>query len=534
MSLLRERSLAPRRVIPRASSSPIGGDLPSGAPLDEAASKDSRPRAEAGANDVLATSAAGPRAVRGAALRVGGYIAGALVSAVSAALLFRHLGVTMSGRYVLAVSLVAIVGAISDLGLTAVGVRELSNRPTSERSSLARDLLGLRITLTVIGGTIVTAVAADAYSVPLGAGVGLACVGLLLQTAQDNFALPFVVDLRLGTVSALDLTRQLLVTMLIAVLVAAGAGLLPFLAIPIPVGFVVAVATARLVRGVRPLTPTFSWTRWRRFMGAVLPYSAAVAASALYFRVSILLVSAMASGRQAGYFGTSFRIIEVLVPIPALLAASAFPIFARAAYEDHARLGYALGGVFQVSLIAGAWAAVSIAVGAPLMMQIVGGSEFAAAAPVLAIQGVGLGAMFVSLVWANALLSLGVYRQILAISVLALAVNVALAALLIPLDGARGAAIGTTVAEIIVALVQACAVIRGRPGLFPSLRTVPFVLLAAGLGLVPLALTGLPVIARLVISTALFGTVILGTRAVPRELLDVTPWPRRRRVEASA
>ncbi len=142
-------------------------------------------------------------------------------------------------------------------------------------------------------------------------------------------------------------------------------------------------------------------------MGAMLPYSAATAASALYFRASILLVSALASETQFSYFSATFRIIEVLTLVPALLASSAFPIFARAAHDDHDRLAYAVGKVFDVSVIVGAWVAVSTAVGAPLAIAIVGGPKFAGAAPVLAIQGVGLGAMFVSLVWAYALLSLG-------------------------------------------------------------------------------------------------------------------------------
>ena len=106
----------------------------------------------------------------------------------------------------------AIVGAMSDLGLTAVGVRELSMRPPAERWSARarsariadhahaprqrrdrRDRLGL------------------VYSPTLAAGVALACVGLLLQATQDNFSLPLLVGLRLGTVSALELSRQLLI-----------------------------------------------------------------------------------------------------------------------------------------------------------------------------------------------------------------------------------------------------------------------------------------------------------------------------------
>ena len=201
--------------------------------------------------DVLSTSSAGPAAVRGGAMRVGGYIVGALVSVLSAALLFRHLGVKDTGSYVTALSLVAIVAAISDLGLTSVGVRELSRTPPDERWPLARDLLGLRLTLTVIGGLLMIAIAWVVYSATLAAGVALACLGLALQATQDNLALPLTIELRLGRVSALDLTRQLLTTILTVVLVFAGATLVVFLGMSIPVGVVVLLLTARLVRGVR-------------------------------------------------------------------------------------------------------------------------------------------------------------------------------------------------------------------------------------------------------------------------------------------
>ncbi len=452
---------------------------------------------------------------------MGGYIIGALFSVISASLLFRHLGVRDTGQYVTALSLVAIVGALSDLGLTAVGVRELSTRPQAERWPLARDLLGLRITLTVVGSVAIVAFAWAAYTPTLAAGVALACVGLLLQATQDNFALPLLIGLRLGTMSMLDLSRQLLTTLFTVLLVLAGAELLPFLGISIPVGVIVLGATAVLVRGTRTLAPTFSWRRWRRFVRPMLPYSAAIAASSLIFRVSILLVSALASAVELGYFSASFRIIEVLTVVPALLAGSALPIFSHAARDDHNRLGYALGRVFEVGLIVGAWVAVSIAVGAPLAIAIVGGARFAPAASVLALQGVGLGAMFVSLVWSNGLLGLGEYRLILAISVGGLLLTAGLVAALTVADGAHGAAIGTSAGEVVLAVTQCLAVVHGRPALRPSLRIVPGVALAAALGLVPLALVGIPVIGRLAISTALFAGAVLLTRAYPPELLDL-------------
>jgi O-antigen/teichoic acid export membrane protein len=484
---------------------------------------------ETAAQDLLSTPAAGAAAARGGALRTGGYIVGTLVSLVAAALLFRHLGVQDTGRYVTALSLVAIVAALSDLGLTAVGIRELSMRPPEERSPLARDLLGLRITMTLVGSALVIGVAWAAYSPTLAAGVALACLGLLIQVTQDNFALRLMVELRLAWISALELVRQLLATMLTIALVLLGARLLPFLGISTPVGAVTLSATVVFVRGAYSLAPSFSWRRWAKFIRSVLPYTLAVAASALYFRISVLLVSALSDSTQLGYFGASFRIIEVLAVVPTMLVGSALPIFSRAATEDHDRLGYALGRVFEVSLIVGSWVAVSIAVGAPFAIEVVGGPRFEPAASVLAVQGVGLAAMFVTSVWANGLLSLGLYRQILVINLGALTFNALLVGALVPLDGARGAAIGIALAETAAALVQAIAVVRGRPRLYPSLRSLPLVAIAAGIGLVPMALTGIPVVVRLLISTALFFGVISVTRAFPPELLDLIPWISARR-----
>ncbi len=486
------------------------------------------PPAEAPA-DILSTSAAGPAAVRGGAMRVGGYMLGVLASALSAALLFRHLGRDTTGLYVAAVALVAIVGAFSDLGLTAIGIREVSTLPPQEGERLARDLLGLRIALSLAGGAVVTAIAWVAYTPEVAAGVALATGGLVLLVVQDNFAISLVVGLRIGVVSALELLRQLLSTATIVALVLAGAGLVPFLGVSIPVGLAVLAATLALVRGGRALAPTFDVRRWRRLLAAMLPYTIAIAASALYLRVSVLLVSLLSTPAQLGDFGASYRIIEVLTIVPALLASSAFPIFARAARDDHERLGYALGKVFEVALLVGAWVAVSIAVGAPLAIAVIGGPGFKEAAPVLAIQGFALGAMFVSIVWANGLLSLGLFRLIMTVNLSALALNALLVALLIPLGGARGAALGTAIAEVVVALAQAAAVVHGRPALRPSLRVVPRAALAATLGLAPLALTGVPVILRLLASTALFAACVLATRALPPEALDLLPAGVRRR-----
>src|SRR5688572_33282559 len=91
---------------------------------DAAAPAGSRPQGE----DLLDTPLAGPAAIRGGVVRAAGYLVGVVLSVGSAALLFRHLGVADAGRYVTVLSLVTIAGGLSDLGLTAIAIRELAVR----------------------------------------------------------------------------------------------------------------------------------------------------------------------------------------------------------------------------------------------------------------------------------------------------------------------------------------------------------------------------------------------------------------------
>ena len=473
--------------------------------------------------DVLDTSAAGPAAVRGGALRVLAYGAGSLASAAAAALLFRQLGVADVGRYITAVSIVAIVGGISDLGLNALGLRDSAKLNDDGRATLYANLLGLRLTLTVAGLAIALGIVAVGYPPVMVAGVALAGAGLVAQTAGDNYGLMLQVRMRVGTLAGLELLRQVLTAAGMAVLFLAGAGLLAFLSLSIPVGIVVLVLVARLVRHDRSLRPRFSWAAWRPLLVRVLPYAAGIAAAILYFRVAIVMVSQLADHHEEGLFGASYRVIDFLTLVPGILAGTALPIFARSAGNDDDRFAYAIGKVFQVALIVGAGAALTIAIGAPFIMEVLGGSEFKEAAGVLSIQAIGLGATFVSIVWANGMLSMALFRQILTVNLLALIGIVVLLAVLIPADGAHGAAIATACGEFCAALACGAVVARRHPRVLSSLRIVPSVALALAIAAATLAIPGLGALVHSLIAGAVYLVVLALLRAYPQELDALVP-----------
>jgi O-antigen/teichoic acid export membrane protein len=469
--------------------------------------------------DPLATDRAGSAAIRGGALRVAGYAVGVALSILSAALLFRHLGVVDGGRYVTILSLVALVGGLTEGGLTAIGVREFATRSEAERARALRALLGMRIALTVAGVAAAIGFAGLAgYDATLVAGTALAGVGLLLQSLQSAATVPLQAELRFGWVTLADLVRQFVTVASIAALVVAGAALLPFLAVAIPAGLVALVVTIAAVRQREALVPSFRTSAWSGLVREALPYAITSAVGAIYFRLAIIVMSLVATEVETGYFGASFRIIDVLIVVPQLLVAAAFPIFARAAHDDRARLRYALQRSFDGSLIAGTWTAVCLVVGADLAIEVVAGPDFAPAADVLRIQAGALLLAFVNAVLGYALLSLGMYRALLAMAVAALIVVGVLTPLLGDAHGATGGAVSTVAGEAVVALSGLMILLRAHPDLRLSLFGALRILLAGAIALA-VALLDLPDALGVLLATGVLIAALFALRAVPEELI---------------
>ena len=471
-----------------------------------------------GSTDLLGTPQAGPAAIRGGALRVAGYAAGVLLSVGSAALLFRHLGVVDGGRYVTVLALVATVQGLTDFGLTAIGMRELSVREGPAREQVVRAVIGLRVLLTALGGAGAVAFAALAgYGGVLVLGTALAAIGLLVQNLQSTLGIALMVEMRLGWITLLELARQTITVVLIATLVVAGAELLPFFAIPIPAAAVSLGLTAMLVWGEIPFAPSFERSAWGPLLREILPFAVATAAAALYFRLAIVMLSLIASARETGYFAAPFRVVEVLVVVPQLLVTAAFPIFARAARDDRSRLGYGVQRMFEACTLLGGWIALMLALGAPLLIEVVAGPEFEPSVDVLRIQALTVFALFALTAWSYALLSLREHRAILVISLTTLALNCVAVAILGTAHGAEGAALGTFSADFTALVLLGLWLARAHPDMRPQLRVIPLVLVAGG-GAALLSFLGLPQLPLLVAATAVYWAMLLVLRAIPEEI----------------
>jgi O-antigen/teichoic acid export membrane protein len=453
-------------------------------------------------------------------LRVGGYGAGVALSVLSAALLIRHLGPTDFGRYTVVISLVTILAAIAEGGMTNIGVREYSVLPAGRREQFLVELNGLRLMTTAVGVVLAVGFAAVAgYDREMVAGSAIVGLGLLLMGAQFSYAIPLQSQLRLGWVAGLELARQAVTVVAIVLLVSAGASLVPFFWVTVVGALAALMLSLPLVRGLMPLLPSFRVKQWRRLLALTVPFGAANAVGAIYVYLVVVVLSLISTKQETGYFGASFRIFLVLGAVAGLLVASAFPILARAARDDDTRLAYALQRLWEILLLLGVGVALCTAVGASPAIQVVAGDDFGPSVDVLRIQSIALLATYLIAVWGFALLSLALYRGLLLANVIALVVSLTLALLLGRAYGADGAAVATVFGEAALAGCYAFALFRARSDLRSSLEIVPRVAAAVAAAAAILLVPGLGEEVRLLAVAAVYALAAWLFGAIPDEVI---------------
>ena len=480
--------------------------------------------------DILDTSEAGPAAIRGGTLRAGAYALGILLSLVSAPLLIRHLGVTGYGQFVTISSLLFIVTGIVEGGLTNVGVREYTLLEGEARTTFMRNLLGMRLLIPALGGVLAVAFAAVAgYGSTLVVGTAVGAVGVVLLLAGGSFTVPLISKLRAGTVAGLELLRQVITVAGLIALVIVGASLLPFFAVPIVANIPVIVVGFLLVRGQMPMRPTLDVREWRPILRDTLPFAAATALGFVYFRVTVIVMSLVSTAVETGYFSASFRIVEVLIAVPAMMVTAAFPILARAARDDAARLRYALQKLFEVSILCGIGVALLLIVVAPFAIKVIAGDKFDPSVPVLRIQALALIGTFLVATWGFALLALRQHRVLIYTNVAAMIIAAVATIVLGPALGAKGGALATTITEWVLPILYLIAMLRVRPDLRPKLAVVPKALVAGGAAAAVALVPGLPSALGTVVAAIVYLGLLFALRAVPAEVVHAIPRPARMR-----
>jgi O-antigen/teichoic acid export membrane protein len=412
--------------------------------------------------DPLQRPEAAGAAMRGGGLRVVAWSISAVLSLVSLRLLVEHLGVAGFGRYVAVLAIVNMAVLGSDLGITALALRDWGALDPERRGGRMFALVRLRFATGAVAG-----VAAIAFAAVLGwpvqfvAATAIASITIFAQVITDFAVVALSGSLQFRRVVLVETTRAVLGTLLIALLVLADAG---------PMSFFVAWSSAALATAavaafvaapwLRPLRRARSRERVLPLLSETGRYAAASAVQVVYFRAALIVLSVGVTARQTGLFGAVFRVVEFSAAVGSAVAGAMTPLLARTERDDLNRLRGESERMLRFATAAGLLVALFLEIGAVPVMRLIGGDAMSDAVPVLRITAPAVIATFASFAMGAVLLVLRRYRELLAVNVIALVVILGLASLLVPRYGAQGAAVAVLCAEWVIAAGQAVALRR--------------------------------------------------------------------------
>ncbi len=420
-----------------------------------------------GAESAMPEAAAQRAATAGAALRALAFSsmaqAGAKVlhlglNVVASLALIRYLGPAGYGDYVFVFSFTALVGLLSDFGLSNVAVREMSRQPGAERAILGT-AVGGRLGLAAFSWALAQALL-FVMGVRADLKLAIAVTSLLFVTdALLSVVVLFQVRLAMQYEALVSLVIQALDTLLILWLISRSAGLLAIVAIPVCttlIGIPLAWAIGRARFG---MSLRFEIGRLPGLLTEALPVGLALLVAVTYLKLDSVLLALLRSPREVGLYGAAYKPVEYLLLASAVLINPMFPLLSRWRLDrERFQALYRRGSEALLAFVLPIPVVLTF-VATPLLLTVYT-PPFAPAAVPMRILSVALVFMVVNSWQGFVLLSRGRQRVTLAYDAAGLVLNVILNLALIRLWGYLGAAVAALLTSIFIAGCAVSAVAR--------------------------------------------------------------------------
>lgn len=389
------------------------------------------------------------------AVRIGNLGVGAVVTA----LVVRTLGQTAYGEWSTTFVSLVLVGYFANFGMQGVALREAARDPEHEHEWIGAVMflrLAMLVPLMLISlGAIVVLHRSQEM---LLAGViltltmpfdGVGALGLLFQLRVDNRVPMLVLTLRSVLWGAAVVVIYLEHGSMIALAIA--------MAVTNAVGSIVqAVAVLKLhVRLPRP-----SRKRLRQIVHVGLPIGISGVLIISYARIDQIIVFAAAGSGAAGLYGSVYNLLDQAHFVPISVLTTLAPVMAASWPVDRVRLLRTARLTAELLAITSLGGLAFAIVAAEPVVRLLFGQEFVSAAPALPVLAAAF--IFISFGYLNGnlLVTLGLQRRMLRISLIALVVNLVGNLIFVPLVGFMGAAWMTLATEVVVCVGSLSLILR--------------------------------------------------------------------------
>lgn len=466
---------------------------------------------------------------RNTAVQFAGKFIGTALGFGAVLLLNRYLGDEKSGNYVTTMTYLQLFGIVMDLGLYVILLKHIGTKDNADHR-LFHNIFTFRLVTALVfllfACVTVWWISVFPYIVKL--AVMVVAINYLFITLNQLFLAVYQHGQNLKRVALAEIAGKFVMftTTLLVIYVWQG-GLLSIMAAVVAGGFVQTLVLWVGLRRYTTLRLAFDMTVWKRVFIESWPVALAIALNLIYFKSDSLLLAIFHSQKIVGIYGAPYKMLEVLITLPAMVVGLLMPVLSQAFVEgqlDRFRKLYARSINFLLIM------ALPMVIGTILLAQpimlLVAGTDFTddptILGQLLSILIFAVGMIFVGTLTGYVVVIINQQRAILWGYGFVAATALIGYLWLIPPYAYYGAAAVTVYSETMMVLIASWLIYRStkaRPQFFAPLRIAT----AAGcMGLVLWFIPDWPLAVTIPVGVIIYGVALLGLRGITiSELKDV-------------
>lgn len=400
------------------------------------------------------------------------------------------------GQYTIVFTFVSIIGTAADLGLFTLLVRELVGKSQEEVGKIIGSALWFR-GLLLLAGIVITLLLVSflPYDPVVKQGIMIGVVIAFSMLFSQVIASVFQAQLLTHKIVIAETLGKLFIMVATIYVLSRGMGLLPVVWVNLLGQLVTLLISYLMARPTVKFVIKPNWEMWRELFPEFFPIAIISVMGLAHFKIDTLLLSVLKSAEDVGIYGLAYKLVEVVLIIPSILATNLLPVMTGFAYGDTDYLVQIIRRTGLILLLIAVPITVFSLIFAQPLIVFIAHSGFNASVLPFRILAIAIMVIFLTTLISQAVISAKRQKVLIPAYALALAANIGLNLYAIPRYSYLGAAVTTLVTEVLLLVFMMASARK----VFQASFSWPFLgrILIAGLISFGLLLTGTGLIENL-------------------------------------
>lgn len=387
-------------------------------------------------------------------IQIIGRILTLVISVVTLSFISNHLFVDGSalkgyGQYSIVLIYISIIGATADLGLFTLVVREISGAKPEAAGRIVGSAIAFRFLLFLATLLILLAILPFLpYEPIVKQGIVLGAITAFLMLFSQAIAAIFQANYQAEKIVVAEVIGRLVMAALTIYFLRQGLGLLPVIAANVIGNVALLLASYLLSRSTAPIKISFDFSFWRQSLPQFWSIAAVTVLGLIHFRLDSLILSFYQPVTEVGIYGVAYRVLDIVLVIPAIFAANLLPLLTKLADSGNKE-----GMAAQITRSTGTLFAISVTIGAvlitlaPWIITFITQAEFAASAVPLRLLVPAFIFLFITSLYAQTAIALKEQQRLIGGYAIVIGLDIILNLILIPRFSYVGAATTTVLSE---------------------------------------------------------------------------------------